>query len=354
MDKELFERAWHYGKTAMGLLKRSRIPATPPFYDLLYTYASGVNPELNARINAILEQGNTPDSEVAEQLHDEFLQQHDMGAKLNFVSTEMAARIDAVHGAIDNAFANANSYSGLLQSAAGDLEAGLDDEAIARLTAELLRETRTMQDASTELESKLETARDDITALQRELYEVRRESMIDALTRIQNRKSFDIDIANAVADAEKSGDSLSLLLIDIDNFKAFNDSHGHQAGDQVLRLVANVLREGVHDTDTAARYGGEEFAIILPKTELKIAKAVAERLRSKIEVKKLHKRSTNENLGSVTASIGVATFRGGDTVTSLIERADVCLYAAKRNGRNRVVDEDSKLISKKDGKTYAA
>lgn len=354
MDKELFERAWHYGKIAMGLLKRSRIPATPPYYDLLYTYASGVNPELNARINAILERGNTPDIDVADKLHDEFLQPHDMGARLSFVSSEMAARIDAVHGAIDNAFANANSYSGLLQSASGDLEAGLDEQEIARLTALLLRETRTMQAASTELESKLETARDDIATLQRELYEVRRESMIDALTRIQNRKSFDLDIANAVAEAEQNGEALSLLLVDIDNFKTFNDTHGHQAGDQVLRLVADVLRDGVKDTDTAARYGGEEFAIILPGVDLKTASTIAERLRRKIEIKKLFRRSTNESLGSVTACIGVATFRAGDTVTSLVERADVCLYAAKRNGRNRVVDEDSKLIEKKKGGTFAA
>lgn len=108
-------------------------------------------------------------------------------------------------------------------------------------------------------------------------------------------------------------------------------------GDQVLRLVAMSVKHNVKGEDTTARYGGEEFAVILPNTILRAAVTVAEHIRRAVMAKELVKRSTGEHLGRMTISIGVATLRKGDTGQSLIERADTCLYAAKRHGRNRVI-----------------
>lgn len=108
-------------------------------------------------------------------------------------------------------------------------------------------------------------------------------------------------------------------------------------GDQVLRLVAMSVKHNVKGEDTTARCGGEEFAVILPNTILRAAVTVAEHIRRAVMAKELMKRSTGEHLGRMTISIGVATLRKGDTGQSLIERADTCLYAAKRHGRNRVI-----------------
>jgi diguanylate cyclase len=130
---------------------------------------------------------------------------------------------------------------------------------------------------------------------------------------------------------------MSLMLTDIDHFKTFNDNFGHLTGDQVLRLVAMSVKHNVKGEDTTARYGGEEFAVILPNTILRAAVTVAEHIRRAVMAKELMKRSTGEHLGRMTISIGVATLRKGDTGQSLIERADTCLYAAKRHGRNRVI-----------------
>lgn len=132
---------------------------------------------------------------------------------------------------------------------------------------------------------------------------------------------------------------MSLMLTDIDHFKTFNDNFGHLTGDQVLRLVAMSVKHNVKGKDTTARYGGEEFAVILPNTILRAAVTVAEHIRRAVMAKELMKRSTGEHLGRMTISIGVATLRKGDTGQSLIERADTCLYAAKRHGRNRVICE---------------
>ena len=156
---------------------------------------------------------------------------------------------------------------------------------------------------------------------------------------MSNRKHFDHAIAKALHEGVERNEPMSLILTDIDHFKSFNDTWGHLTGDQVLRLVAMSMKQNVKGQDIAARYGGEEFAVVLPNTVLRSAVTVGDHIRRAVMSKELMKRSTGQNLGRVTISVGVATARNGDTVQSLIARADGCLYAAKRNGRNRVICE---------------
>lgn len=338
MSEQEFKRALGYANSALDLLKRSTIPPYPQFYELLYTYATGVNPTLNARLNAIFRAGEaTPD--VAEKIYNEFLKAQDANERISNVSQRMSERIEAVHDAIDTAITTASAYSGALQSATGDLDGNMPPEALREMAMRLIGETRRMQEANKQLETKLESSRDDIASLQRDLHEVRRESMLDPLTKIFNRKSFDEGLQSALDEAHETGDPLCLMMLDIDHFKQFNDTWGHQTGDQVLRLVAMTLKSNIKGKDIAARYGGEEFAAVLPSTDLEGAIIVADNIRKAVQAKELLKRSTNEKLGRITASFGVATFRRGDNAVSLIERADRCLYAAKHAGRNRVLGE---------------
>lgn len=340
MSDHEFKRALGYANSALDLLKKSSIPPYPQFYELLYTYATGVNPTLNHRINAIFATGESPSTSLAETLYNEFLKS-DVNDRMSTVSERMQVRIEAVHSAIDHAMTTANAYSGSLQAAQGDLEREIEPEALGALAARLLAETRRMQDTNRMLEQKLEASRDDIAALQRDLDDVRRESLLDPLTKIANRKSFDEGLRTAISEARQTGNPLCLILMDIDHFKSFNDTYGHQTGDQVLRLVAMTIKSNIKGRDLAARYGGEEFVAILPNTDLKGATIVAENVRQAIHGKELLKRSTNEKLGRITASFGIAAFHPVDTAGSLIERADRCLYAAKHAGRNRVLTEES-------------
>jgi diguanylate cyclase len=338
MSEQEFKRALGYATAAIDLLKRSTIPPYPQFYELLYTYATGVNPTLNSRLNAIFRSGEA-NEDIAEKLYNEFLKAQDANERINTVSQRMSERIEAVHDAIDTAISTATQYSGALESASGGLDPDMAPEALRSMVLNLIGETRRMQDANHQLEGKLESSRDDIASLQRDLDEVRRESMLDPLTKIFNRKSFDEGLMSALAEARESREPLCLLMLDIDHFKSFNDTWGHQTGDQVLRLVAMTLRSNIKGKDIAARYGGEEFAAVLPQTDLEGAIIVADNIRKAIQAKELLKRSTNEKLGRITASFGVALFRYNDTAGSLIERADRCLYAAKHAGRNRVLGE---------------
>jgi diguanylate cyclase len=235
--------------------------------------------------------------------------------------------------------ATANAYSATLQMANGDLTEQLPPARLKQLAGSLLAETRRMQNASLSLERTLEASRAEIAALQRDLDDVRREALLDPLTKVHNRKAFDDGLLRAIARAADTGKPLCLMLIDIDHFKRFNDTWGHQTGDQVLRLVAMTVKSNIKGKDLAARYGGEEFGAILPDTGLEDAIHLADNIRRAVQAKELLKRSTNEKLGRVTASFGVAMLRPDDSPSSLIERADRCLYAAKRAGRNTVVGE---------------
>jgi diguanylate cyclase (GGDEF)-like protein len=159
----------------------------------------------------------------------------------------------------------------------------------------------------------------------------------DGLTDLANRRSLDEELVLEWRRAHRVGHSLAFVLLDLDNFKQVNDTHGHQAGDAVLRSVGHVLLEGVRQVDLAGRYGGEEFALILPETDLPGALKLAERLRVALE-------STQVELADgktlrVTASFGVAVKDELRSADELVAVADEALYAAKRAGKNRVVPE---------------
>jgi diguanylate cyclase len=212
----------------------------------------------------------------------------------------------------------------------------------------MIAATSDMQGKNTELESQLRESRNQIKELQENLEAIRYESLNDQLTGLANRKHFDQSLEREAAAAQRRGEPLCLVMCDIDHFKQFNDTHGHQTGDQVLRLVGTAIKGTIKGRDIAARYGGEEFGIILPGTPLQSAVLVADQIRAAIMAKELIKRSTGESLGRITMSFGVAEYREGEQLESFIERADAGLYASKRNGRNRVTDEnDPSLIPRK-------
>jgi len=157
----------------------------------------------------------------------------------------------------------------------------------------------------------------------------------DGLTNLWNHRSFQEQFANEFSRAKRHMRELSLILLDVDFFKQFNDTFGHQAGDEVLRRVARVLQSTARQIDIVARYGGEEFAIILPDEDIRTSTLAAERFRKAIESEEWPARA-------VTASFGVATLkRTCDDPSAMIAEADRALYQSKRTGRNRVTHDVS-------------
>ena len=325
---EDYERTMAFADIALGQMKALRQVATPRNYEIWYAYASGYHPALNQQVNATIKTKGTISEADLAQIYENHLS-----------PTRLTERIDQVMAMIDAAVGSATSYTESLAGASQQLDGSKDREGLRAIVESLVQTTKAMEASNRQLEERLTASKLEINELQEDLEVVRTESLTDPLTQLANRKFFDVTLEKTIAEAFSRNEALSLMLTDIDHFKAFNDNFGHLTGDQVLRLVAMAVKHNVKGKDTAARYGGEEFAVLLPNTALRAAVTVAEHIRRAVMAKELMKRSTGEQLGRITISIGVAALRKGDSGQSLIERADICLYAAKRHGRNRVMCE---------------
>jgi diguanylate cyclase len=194
------------------------------------------------------------------------------------------------------------------------------------------------------LTAELKKSSGEMASLRTTLESVRVESLTDGLTGIANRRMFDETLRARMEEARAHRTELCLLLCDVDHFKRFNDTWGHHTGDQILRFLASTMQTHAAGDFLVARYGGEEFAIIAPRASVQQVAQLAEKMRLAIQGKRLRRRSTNEDLGQVTVSFGVARMQPGDTQSAFIERADACLYSSKRNGRNQVTTDSAPIL----------
>jgi diguanylate cyclase (GGDEF)-like protein len=164
--------------------------------------------------------------------------------------------------------------------------------------------------------------------------ELEAQAWVDALTGLYNRHWFDQSLRVLVQHCRYRGASLSLLMMDVDHFKRYNDTHGHLAGDLALGTFAQAVRAHLRPGDHAARYGGEEIAVLLPGTTLEEASRVAQRVLAAVRGQAIHNRD-GTSLPGITASVGAAQWQAGETASALIARADGALYLAKNGGRNQ-------------------
>jgi len=333
------ERTMAFAEIALGQIKSLRQTAIPRNYEIWYVYATGHNSPLNQIINETLTRNGRLTEADLEQIYETYLSQIKTTERIDKVGARVIGEIDDVMRLINDALGMSANYDDTLSGATEKLALARDRDQVKAIVETLVKSTREMRDTNKALEDRLTLSKAEISDLQQSLEAIRAESLTDPLTGLGNRKYFDRSIEMAVHNALASAEPLSLLMFDIDHFKSFNDSYGHLTGDQVLRLVGMSLKQTIKGQDITARYGGEEFAVVLPNTALRQALTVADHIRRAVMAKELKKKSTGEILGRVTISVGVSMLKPGDNTDSLIERADAFLYAAKRNGRNRVICE---------------
>jgi diguanylate cyclase len=331
------EHAEQFAKAALAAMASHRIAPTPNNYLIWYSHCSGCYPELSRRVSALEGRGEGFSEDILAELHDRFFgtgrQVRLLNETCQRIETTMAELLSHVGGMTRDA----TGYAGKLVSFSDALSKQAHTRELRALVGEILDATRQMQRRTLQMEAQLGRTSRQIDGLRTDLASAQREASIDSLTGIANRKYFDHELRAAADDAAASAQPLSLLLGDIDHFKQFNDTFGHQVGDQVLRLVAQVLTRSVKGRDMAARYGGEEFALILPQTDLEGAGMLAEQIRQTVASNRIRSKVNGLDLGHITMSIGCAQYVPGEPLTRLIQRADEALYRAKRAGRNRVL-----------------
>ena len=207
--------------------------------------------------------------------------------------------------------------------------------AVERGVSDFLEKPYSIFDLRFKVKSLLSSHRKEET-LHHTMDQAQRQAYTDGLTKLANRKHFDEFLETQIEYSRQTGKPCSLIMLDVDNFKHYNDTNGHQFGDEVLKGIGRALRDAVRASDLAARYGGEEFAVVLPETRKEMAVVVAEKVRRSICDRKFPNQE-KQPLGVVSASLGVSTFdedaRSGE---DLIKTADDALYLSKQNGRNQV------------------
>jgi diguanylate cyclase len=325
---------------AFDLMLTRGFAATPKCYALWYAYFSKADPELQSVLDKVVSGSELLTGQRVLDLYGQFFEVDMEAEAVRQTGALIEASVAKVIERLNDANDNATVYGQNLDNFSGRLSRGIGQAELQKIVGSVMSETRKMKERSERIAGDIKESSLEIVELRRSLESVRREAHTDALTGIANRRSFDKRLKAALREAKETSDTLSLLMVDIDYFKKFNDSHGHQLGDKVLQLVARILKTSIKGRDTVARYGGEEFAVILPSTRLAGAATLADQIREAVASRHIIQKRTGEDFGAITLSIGVANLRSSDSAEGLVKRADDSLYAAKRGGRNRVVAED--------------
>lgn len=332
-------RATDLARRAVQRLAEERLAPHPENFTIWYAYYSGQFPDLTRAIDMAQRDGAALTQTHCDELYKRFFSLDSESQAIRDTSERARAALSKIMELLESVGAETNRYGDRLAGLSGELDQPLAVDDLRAMVAALAAETMSINERQNRLQSQLFDTSQQLAEMRVSLESARREAMTDGLTGIANRKGFDRALADAAHDAAESDTPVSLLLLDVDHFKLFNDNHGHLVGDHVLRLIARVLMEMIKGRDTAARYGGEEFAVILPSTSLANAVKVAEQIRAAVGSRQIINKNRATNYGNVTMSIGCAEWRRGEPLTDLIRRADQALYSAKRNGRNQVKTE---------------
>jgi diguanylate cyclase len=322
---------------AIRLMSQQSVPATPNNFAVWFEYSLGSSLPLRKTVDILIAGKRKFDPAINHELYITYVSPQSAPNPLRDLPEQLSGLIASAQQFLNTAVTDNRTQIKALGEVSSQAATSADPKPIiAKLVDELSKATA----RASALEANFAATSEELDTIRDSLKAAEQRSNTDALTALANRHSMDEFLRQAQIDAMEKDEPLSVLLIDIDHFKKFNDDYGHQVGDQVLRLVAKVLQEGVREVDLAARYGGEELIAVLPGADLAACTAVAERIRRRIADARLTRRATGKEIGSITVSIGVAQFRLAESAEAIIERCDRGLYQAKRMGRNRTVTEN--------------
>lgn len=319
-------------RVVLPLLSKYKIPPNPLNYAIWYEYIARQHFNQQDEDLASAYKNGMISTDSASALFQRYVADYDveslneLRAKLRDMSILLSKEMKDIVGESETHEEQLASYSEKLANAS---EAELAD-----VVGELIQCTKSMAESGRKFKNAVSSANSEIKHLREEIESVRIESQTDVLTGLLNRRYLDQVLAKLYDAYQENPEPFSIMMIDIDKFKSFNDDFGHLWGDQVLKHVAHVVRDQLQGDDLVARFGGEEFCVVLFKSTITEAMKVAERTRDAVEVKKLKKKASGKPLRDVTISLGVAEYNGKETIAEMIERADKALYEAKEGGRN--------------------
>ncbi len=334
MYQDNSEQAAKFLRQAVPLMVKHQIPPTPYNYAIWYSYVSNRNQELNAAIDDTIESHGTCPSSATEELFRSHIIA-DQVADSEEVQQSLKAVISELRAQVDEALEGAEDFHQLLEASSSTLEQSPDQLDLDNIISTLSQGTQSVSDSTRVFKLRMEEAQQEVQQLKQELKQSQQEAERDPLTSLYNRRYFEREVNSLINKKDVAG--YSLVIVDIDHFKSFNDNYGHLIGDRVIQSVAKMLQQSVQGSEMAVRFGGEEFLLLVQEKSMNRVLARAEKLRKLTQGIVLKDRRAGKDISRITASFGVSAFRQGDQLAAWIERADKALYQAKSQGRNQVV-----------------
>jgi diguanylate cyclase len=338
-------KAYEVARVALERMERAKVWPTALNFELWLHLVTDPNGALAQEIERLLASGEPITDFIAEDLAHTYLPKAKLHDQIKDAGEQLSNELATVSHVIKTAQKTNAAYGKQLAGVTQELDDNLNPGDLKHLVQGLTNATQRAQAENKDLETRLADSTAEVGRLRDHLQQVRRDATTDGLTNLANRKSFDEELERACAEADAGGGSVLLAVLDIDHFKGFNDTWGHQTGDQVIRYVASVIGRVGAPPRFAARYGGEEFAMIFARESAAQVENTLDEILGEVASRRLKRRSTNEDLGAVTISAGFAERQPAEPPTSLMERADTALYASKRTGRNRVTSAERKAAA---------
>jgi diguanylate cyclase len=318
------------------MVKYNIVP-NPLNYTLWYSYYSEMFPNLNKELDDVVERYGTCPTKIGESLFVQHISQLDDNNEKHLDNFQQAIThlVSNLSDSLDHTAKQTGDYSAALKDNISTLESQNVDASILPVLNELNANATAIYDANQQFQGELSSAQNEINQLKKDLEKSRRDANTDPLTGLCNRRVLEAIYHQFMEDHDHK-DELSLIIMDIDKFKVFNDTHGHLVGDQVLKFVGDLLKKECPTTIVPVRFGGEEFAMLCPNFKIDEAEVVAENIRVKLSNINFNHKKTGQKIPPVTASFGLAAKNNCELLSEIIERADKALYMAKDQGRNQV------------------
>jgi diguanylate cyclase len=332
------DESYGHIRRALPLMSKYNIPATPHNYAVWYRYVSGEDLGLAKAIDTLIEKEELFLYETNEDLYRRFCSETDE-KELKKIHDDLRNILLTILKGVTELTGQSEEYESFVTDSINTLAGEPSVEEIRTVMTQIIEKTKALGSFGKEIRCKFDETKVALQELREDFERVKSEACVDFLTGLSNRKAFHDALIERMKEAVDQQKELSLLYVDIDHFKQFNDKHGHLIGDEVLKLVAKKIKGLVRGTDFLARFGGEEFTVILPQTPLEDARVVAESINRLFAQTALKAKNVSTTLGKVTVSVGVACYHPGEQPDTLINRADRALYRAKQTGRNHVVTE---------------
>jgi diguanylate cyclase len=329
------EQSAEYLRLALPLMAQQDAGFHPVSFTLWYEHVAGVNPKLSALLAERLEAKKPLQNEEAYELYARHIVERDMET-LQRLQQRLSALLDQAAQITAQAGNETGQFQQSLEATQHRLSMPASLEGVRAVVSELLSESQKMQVLTQAVVEKLDFRAQEVGELRDALAKAQSEALMDALTGLKNRRAFE-RAARELAHENAGGlKGAVILLFDIDHFKQVNDTYGHLLGDRVLCAVAHVLQANIKGRDLVSRFGGEEFAVLLVRADTSGALALANQIRIAVSQGRIRTGKESGHAGAVTVSVGMAVAGGGESLESVLARADTALYEAKRSGRNRV------------------